>query len=164
MTRRVDPANMDPEAGLPLFEAAAVRNALPGECALPDLHCEPVPVAAIAHAIEKLPPWSPRPGAELRDAGAAAALDAEARKHELAWAVKKASQAFPTFTSDEVRDILKAELGIAGLDHPNALGAAFLAAARAGIIEPTDQVRRSTRDDAHRRKLTVWRSKLVEAK
>jgi hypothetical protein len=98
--------------------------------------------------------------AAARDAGAGRALEAEARKHELAWALSKAARNFPLFTSDEVRDIL-AEIGVTTMDHPNALGGAFLQASASGIIEPTDQVRRSTRQDARRRKLTVWRSKLI---
>lgn len=97
--------------------------------------------------------------ADARDTGAALALEAEARKFELAWAISKAARSFPRFTSDEVRDIL-AEIGVHELQHPNALGGAFLQASAAGIIVSTDQVRRSTRMDARRRKLTVWQSTL----
>lgn len=72
-------------------------------------------------------------------------------------AVRKTARALPTFTSDEVWNILR-EWGIRQLAHPNAMDAAFLQAARAGIIQPTDQVRRSARITAHRRKVTVWAS------
>ena len=95
--------------------------------------------------------------AEARDAGATLALDAEIRKFELEWALTKAARSFPAFTSDEVHGIL-AELGITELAHPNALGAAFLQAARAGIIENTGRVQKSGRLGAHRRNIQVWKS------
>ena len=149
--RRVDPANMNPEAGLPLFESAAVQ-----------VHSVVVHGPQGAREMERGREWSAEggtvtfaDGAALRDQGAAAALDAEARKHELAWAIKKAAQSFPEFTTDEVRDIL-AEIGVHELEHPNALSAAVLAAAREGIIEEVNKApRRSTRPEARRRKLTI---------
>lgn len=96
-------------------------------------------------------------GADLRDAGAALALQAEADRDALVAAIEHAAQHHGRFTSDEVWQALVAQ-GIYGLDHPNAMGAAFLACAKAGVIEPTDLVRRSTRPLAHRRKVTVWKS------
>lgn len=98
--------------------------------------------------------------AALRDSGASLALDAEPFKVQIAWAITKAARSFLTFTGDDVRAILEEE-GITEFAHPNSWGGAFLQARAAGIIEPTDLTRRSTRTDARRRKLTLWRSKLI---
>lgn len=95
--------------------------------------------------------------ATARDQGATLALEAEASRYELEAAVRKTARALPILTSDEVWNILR-EWGIREIAHPNAMGAAFLKAAREGIITPTDQVRRSARITAHRRKVTVWTS------
>lgn len=95
--------------------------------------------------------------AAARDAGAQLALQAEANAFELQAALSRAARNHAEFTSDEVWDIL-ITWGIEELQHPNALGAQFLTAARAGIIEATDRSRRSSRINAHRRKVTVWRS------
>lgn len=99
---------------------------------------------------------------QLRDAGARLALDAEINKFHLAWAITKAARSFPRFTSDEVRDIL-AEIGVHELEHPNALGGAFLVAARAGVIENMGRVRKSQRTGAHRRAVAIWRSMIFQA-
>jgi hypothetical protein len=99
--------------------------------------------------------------AALRDTGAALALDAEARKHELIWAVTKAARSFPTFTSDDVWGILE-EIGVHDLHHPNAMGATFLMAARAGTIEATGKVQKSIRTGAHRRNVQVWASRIFQ--
>lgn len=95
--------------------------------------------------------------AEARDTGAALALDAEARKYEIEWAISKAARSFPTFSSDEVHDILR-EIGVPELEHPNALGAAFLVAARAGIIKNTGRVRKSSRIQGRKRAIALWDS------
>lgn len=170
--RRVDPANINPEAGLPLFEAAALREQAA------ELRRQAAEHPPIYRHIMDIAPGAPvgapvttgfriykggmDAGAIARDLGAAAALDAEARKHELAWAIRKAAQSFPEFTTDEVRDIL-AEIGVRELEHPNALSAAVLAAAREGIIEEVNKApRRSTRPEARRRKLTIWRKAEVQ--
>lgn len=94
---------------------------------------------------------------QQRDAGAELALEAEARKFELEWAISKAARAFPRFTSDEVWNLLR-EIDVTELEHPNAMGAAFLQASRAGIIENTGRVRKSARAVAHRRAVALWRS------
>ena len=94
-----------------------------------------------------------------RDAGAWLALEAEARKYELERAIIKAAQALPSLTSDEVWGILE-EWGITALDHPNALGAAMLAAGRRGIIEASGRVQKSARVSAHRRNVQVWKSNI----
>lgn len=100
-------------------------------------------------------------GAEARDAGANLALEAEARKHELAWAITKAARTYPRFTSDEVREIL-AEIGVHELEHPNALGACFLMAARAGIIKNTGTVRKAAHPAGRRRAVAVWQSLITK--
>lgn len=94
-----------------------------------------------------------------RDAGAALALEAEARKHELEQAISWAARSFREFTSDDVHAWLDHQ-GITELAHPNALGAQFLAAARAGIIEATGRVQKSGRTGAHRRAVQVWASRI----
>lgn len=153
MTRRVEPANINPEAGLPLFEALKVTVD-------PDMPPDNIHFKQGDRIVLKVVNIAACSAA--RDAGAAAALDAEARKHEIAWAIKKAARSFPEFTSDEVRDIL-AEIGVKELEHPNALSAAILAVAREGIIEEVNKApRRSTRPEARRRKLTIWRRKVED--
>ena len=94
---------------------------------------------------------------EARDTGAALALEAETSKWQLEWAITKAARSFPEFTSDEVWGILR-ELNVHELDHPNALGGAFLHASRAGIIEASGRVKKSTRFSAHRRNIQIWDS------
>ena len=94
--------------------------------------------------------------AEARDHGAALALEAEARKFELESAITWAARRFREFTSDDIHAWLeKHELG---LDHPNAMGGAFLCASRAGVIENTGRVQKSSRPGAHRRAVAVWKS------
>ena len=44
------------------------------------------------------------------------------------------------------------------LDHPNAMGAAFLAASASGIIKATGRVQKSARLEAHRRNVQVLES------
>lgn len=98
--------------------------------------------------------------ADARDTGAALALDAEARKYELEQAISWAARRFREFDSDTVHDWLDHH-GIE-LAHPNALGAAFLCAARAGVIENTGRVGKSQRTGAHRRAIAIWRSRIFE--
>lgn len=111
----------------------------------------PVPVDQIQAAV----------ATTARDLGAQLALEAEAMAYELETAITRAARGWQEFTSDEVWLELQ-NLGIFELNHPNAFGAAFLAASRAGIIDPTDRVRRSDRAAAHRRKITVWRSLIYQ--
>ncbi len=92
-----------------------------------------------------------------RDAGAALALNAEALKYEVQWAISRAARSFRQFTSDDVWFILESA-GIMALDHPNAMGAQFLAASRAQIIKATGRVQKSVRTGAHRRNIQVWES------
>lgn len=100
--------------------------------------------------------------AAARDAGAALALGAEDHAFELQAAISRAARDHAEFSSDEVWTILEG-WGVEALEHPNALGAQFLAASRAGIIEATDRSRRSARVTAHRRKVTLWRSLIHKA-
>lgn len=95
--------------------------------------------------------------ATLRDAGASLALEAEDYKLALGRAITKAARTLPEFTAEDVREIL-ADMGAADLDHPNAMGAAFLQAARAGIIDNTGRVTRAARTTSHRRAMAIWRS------
>jgi hypothetical protein len=95
--------------------------------------------------------------AAARDTGAALALNAEALKYEVQWAISKAAQSFRQFTSDDVWGLLEAA-GIMSLDHPNAMGAQFLAASRAQVIRATGRVQKSVRTGAHRRNIQVWES------
>jgi hypothetical protein len=98
--------------------------------------------------------------ADARDTGATLALEAEARKHELAWAISKAAKSYPEFTSDEVWRILR-EIGTTSLGHPNAMGATFLMAARQGIILNTGRVRKSIREGSNRRAVAIWQSLIL---
>ena len=92
-----------------------------------------------------------------RDEGATLALEAEARKFELAWAVTKAARALPEFTSDDVWHLLR-EIQVTSSEHPNALGAMFLVASRQGIIRNSGMVQKTIRLSSHRRAVTIWRS------
>lgn len=100
---------------------------------------------------------------QARDTGATLALDAEVRRFEIEWAISKAARTLDAFTADEVWAILHLA-GITELAHPNALGAGFLTAARAGIITNTGTTRKSSKAGAHRRALAVWRSKIFEVR
>jgi hypothetical protein len=62
------------------------------------------------------------------------------------------------FTSDEVRE--RAQVS---LDEPRVLGATMKALARAGVIEPTEEYRRSGRARNNNRPMRVWHSRLVAA-
>ena len=94
---------------------------------------------------------------QARDEGAALALEAETRKYELAWAVTKAARAFPEFTSDEVWHLLR-EIQVTSIEHPNALGATFLMAARQGIIRNTGRTQKTIREGCNRRAVAIWSS------
>lgn len=87
---------------------------------------------------------------EARDAGAAQALAAESCQIELAQAITWAARHYEEITSDHALGYLQ-DLGIVSLQHLNAMGAAFLAAAAAGVIERTGRVVKSERVSAHRR-------------
>lgn len=94
-----------------------------------------------------------------RDAGASVALLAEYRRYEIIAAITRAAYTKPEITSDDVWDALES-WGIYALDHPNTLGAAFLQAARAGVLESTGHVKKSARIGAHRRRVMIWRSRI----
>lgn len=98
---------------------------------------------------------------EARDQGASLALEAEAHKYELESAISWAARSLREFTSDEVHAWLDHQ-GITELAHPNAMGAALLVAARAGVIENTGRVRKSQRTGAHRRAVAIWRSMIFQ--
>jgi hypothetical protein len=53
-------------------------------------------------------------------------------------------------TADDLRSLVGTP------PHPNAVGAVFSKAARAGLIRDTGRVVKSARPDAHSRKITVW--------
>ena len=97
--------------------------------------------------------------AAARDAGAALALEAEDHRFDLEQAISKAARTYPFFTSDQVWGLLL-EQGVQELAHPNALGAGFLVAARAGIIENTGRVQKSSRTAGRRRAVAIWRSRI----
>ncbi|GAA1549807.1 hypothetical protein GCM10009804_02990 [Kribbella hippodromi] len=56
-----------------------------------------------------------------------------------------------TFTADDLVKVIGAP------DHPNRIGAAFLSARKAGIIEPTGEVRPSTTPSRHGSLVRVWK-------
>jgi hypothetical protein len=64
-------------------------------------------------------------------------------------------------TSDDLWREMEAA-GIGAMFQPNALGAAFRAAAVNGHIESTGRVVKSARVSAHRRNVLVWRSLIYQ--
>lgn len=56
------------------------------------------------------------------------------------------------FTADDIREV------IGEPDHPNRWGGVWLAARRAGLIEPTGAVRPSTTTSRHGSLVRVWRA------
>lgn len=56
-----------------------------------------------------------------------------------------------TFTAEDLTKVIGAP------DHPNRIGAAFVAARKAGIIEPTGEVRPSTTPSRHGSLVRCWR-------
>lgn len=106
--------------------------------------------------------WTPPPsrdpeeGERLKDRGMALAAGAE--EDWSAWArreILRLASHGAGFTADDLMWIAEA----AGREpaHRNAIGAAFNAAARAGLIAQTGETRLTDRASGHRRRLLVWR-------
>lgn len=64
---------------------------------------------------------------------------------------------YPMFTSDHVRDQVEVGMGYAGADIGKVIGARMNAAGRRGDIITTGMTTKSSRPDAHSRRLLVWR-------
>lgn len=96
-------------------------------------------------------------GEALRDAGTTRVL-----RNSGEWADRALEQlhdlarTFPYLTADDLRTRMAA-LGDEP-HHHNAYGAAFRRAVARGWLEATDATCKSQRDDAHARRLVVWRS------
>lgn len=80
-------------------------------------------------------------------------------KQAAAEAVVGCARNLPAFTTDDVHRLLD-ETGAVTHDT-RALGPVMRNAARAGLIETTDQYVRSSRVDCHARPIRVWRSKVA---
>lgn len=96
-------------------------------------------------------------GEALRDEGIAAVAEANGEwMDQAAAAIKWLAANHHLFSADDLRRVMD----VRGQEpsHHNAYGAAFRVAALAGVIEPTDATHKSTRPDAHARRLVVWRS------
>lgn len=97
------------------------------------------------------------PGIQARNQGAARVLDnagdpwSEATRR----IITRLAATGHRFTSDDVRAEAQ-QAGIPEPHHPNAYGAALLAAAHAGLIIDTGRVARSERPEARGRKVAVW--------
>lgn len=73
-------------------------------------------------------------------------------------AIATAAKTYREFTSDSIWAYLTPEECKWVGGRPNSLGAAFRAAACAGLIEATGRIEKSGRVAAHRRTLQVWKS------
>lgn len=97
-------------------------------------------------------------GDELRDRGIAIAVTNS--PHELVELVDTAiavcRDRYPLFTSDHVRQLVELEVG----DHPRlsaVIGGRMNSAGRRGEITSTGMTTKSSRPEAHARRLLVWR-------
>lgn len=104
----------------------------------------------------------PITGLELRDAGVAATLAADAAPHrDAAPFIHEAVEAFAsqpaTFTADDVRDALRDNDTVvrALRDRPNLLPAVFSSAAKAGLIRVVGYTR-ATRPTRRASVIRVW--------
>lgn len=99
------------------------------------------------------PQVNPDEGRRRRDAGTAQvdANTAQAWRDAADRAITRLAATGRPFTADDVRAQAGDPPG-----HPNALGARFLAARRSGLLEEVGYVR-STRPDAHARRLVTYR-------
>ena len=91
----------------------------------------------------------------LRDEGVAR-VDSNADplwKKEAAATILRLAATFAKFTSD---DVWKALEGRALTPEPRAMGAQFLKASKAGVIEPTGEYWQSKRPECHGRRIAVW--------
>lgn len=73
-------------------------------------------------------------------------------------AIEQAAKTMPEFTTDDVEPLC-----MISAREPRAWGAAMMKAAKAGMIEQTDRIRRSNRKQSHCRPKQVWISKIYEA-
>lgn len=97
-------------------------------------------------------------GGVKRDRGMADSMSTFA-KGEIRTAIVLCASKHTTFTAEEVRSFLGASVKDQLQMHPNALGAAIHAAARANLIETTGMTKKATHPDAHSRRILVWRLK-----
>lgn len=97
-------------------------------------------------------------GDELRDRGMAAAVS---NTHSgvvrmVGDAIRVMSTRYPRFTADHVRQLCELEWGIKHVDIGRVIGAEMNAAARRNEIRSNGQTVKSSRADAHSRRLLVW--------
>ena len=72
-------------------------------------------------------------------------------------AIEHLARMRPQFTTDDVWQYM-ADRDIVAPHEPRALGAIMVAAAKAGLIAPTDRYTPSARPECHRRPIKIWRS------
>jgi len=97
-------------------------------------------------------------GDELRDQGMAVATtnsDPQLVK-AVETAIEVCAGRYPLFTADHVRDLVTVGMGYDG-DIGRIIGARMNAAGRRRQITNTGMTTKSTRADAHSRRLLVWR-------
>lgn len=97
------------------------------------------------------------PGLQARNQGAARVLEhaGDGWQSDIRRVIYDLASRRLEFTSDDVRAEAQ-QAGIPEPHHPNAYGAALLAAAHAGLIIDTGRVARSERPEARGRKVAVW--------
>jgi hypothetical protein len=98
-------------------------------------------------------------GRRLRDEGVALVETADADAAWRAWAdgaIRWLATTRPTFSANDLA-ALQVDYGIAPPSHPNSVGAAFLRAARLGLIEKTGGIEQMRTAAAHARNVIVWR-------
>lgn len=97
------------------------------------------------------------PGEAAKEAGTALVIENNKRFSEAVKALIAEFAAKPDeFTSTDVR-LRAAELGIPEPSHPNAWGACFFAAAKAGIIEKTGEYKPSAFEKSHAAIVAIWK-------
>lgn len=112
--------------------------------------------------LEGLPPTREEQAAFLTEE-AIGLVDAHAQpawKVEVFRAIEALAQRQPDLTTDDVWEYLHLHDLAHGTHEKRAMGAVMRAAAKAGIIEITDSVRRSNRPVCHQNPKRVWRSLL----
>jgi len=98
-------------------------------------------------------------GDDLRDRGMAAATSSTPPEITQ-WvdaAIYVCRQRYPMFTSDHVRDYLELRYGCNPDNIGRVIGARMNAAGRRREITATGMTTKSSRPEAHRRRLLIWR-------
>jgi len=99
-------------------------------------------------------------GARLRDAGAAAVIEHNpGTMSRLLERLRQVARAKSLLTSDDVRAAAEAA-GDPAPSHPNCWAALFRMAQAAHVVTPTGSFPKSSRPEAHARRVQLWRSEI----